>query len=307
MFRLYSAEILVSFYSLQIYQVCFIIRVQRCHRNGGQQGKTNERGYAPAVPFLLNVQGGTLMNDLQIFKNEQFGTVRTVEIDGEPWFVGKDVAECLDYSNSRKALTDHVDNEDKGVTKCDTLGGKQNLTIINESGLYSLILGSKLPTAKQFKRWITAEVIPSIRKTGSYSVKQERTNPRKDREAEAKLNNSRARLSSLWLKIADHIRVPEYKGICASYASAALAGHEVLPLPDCTEHLYTAAEGGGFLGGISGNQVGRIANQNHMKTNEYGKSVWDKSPYSNKQIETFRYNDAAVERFRGLLNKQQSA
>ena len=93
------------------------------------------------------------MNDLQIFKNEQFGTVRTVEIDGEPWFVGKDVAECLDYSNSRKALTDHVDNEDKGVTKCDTLGGKQNLTIINESGLYSLILGSKLPTAKQFKRW----------------------------------------------------------------------------------------------------------------------------------------------------------
>ena len=111
------------------------------------------------------------MNDLTVFKNKQFGEVRTVEISGEPWFVGKDVATCLAYSNSRKALTDHVDNEDKGVTKCDTLGGKQNLTIINESGLYSLILGSKLPTAKQFKRWITAEVIPSIRKTGSYNMK----------------------------------------------------------------------------------------------------------------------------------------
>jgi len=102
------------------------------------------------------------VNDLTVFKNKQFGEVRTVEISGEPWFVGKDVATCLAYSNSRKALTDHVDSEDKGVTKCDTLGGKQELTVINESGLYSLILGSKLPTAKQFKRWITAEVIPSI-------------------------------------------------------------------------------------------------------------------------------------------------
>ena len=247
------------------------------------------------------------MNDLQIFKNEQFGTVRTVTVNNEPWFVGKDVADDLGYQNGSRDINRHVDEDDrKKIMLSDGTQDKETI-VINESGLYSLIFGSKLPTAKQFKRWITAEVIPSIRKTGSYSVKQERTNPRKDREAEAKLNNSRARLSSLWLKIADHIRVPEYKGICASYASAALAGHEVLPLPDCTEHLYTAAEVGGFLGGISGNQVGRIANQNHMKTNEYGKSVWDKSPYSNKQIETFRYNDAAVERFRGLLNKQQSA
>lgn len=247
------------------------------------------------------------MNDLQIFKNEQFGTVRTIEVGGEPWFVGKDVADCLAYSNSRKALADHVDSEDKGVTKRDTLGGKQEMTIINESGLYSLILGSHLPAAKQFKHWITADVIPSIRKTGSYMAKQERADPRKDREAEAKLNNSRARLSSLWLKIADHVQVPEYKGICASYASAALVGHEVLPLPDCMEHLYTAAEVGELLGGISGNQVGRIANQNHLKTSEYGKSVWDKSPYSNKQVESFRYNAAAVERFREIFSKQQSA
>ncbi len=108
-----------------------------------------------------------MMNELQIFKYQN-SEVRTVSIDGEPWFVGKDVAEVLGYSNTRKAIQDHVDNEDKGVTICDTLGGKQELTIINESGLYSLIMSSKLPSAKEFKRWVTSEVLPSIRKHGAY-------------------------------------------------------------------------------------------------------------------------------------------
>lgn len=110
------------------------------------------------------------MNELQIFKNEEFGEVRSLNIGGEPWFVGKDVADILRYTNSRKAINDHVDDEDKGVTKCDTLGGKQDLIIINESGLYSLILSSKLPTAKKFKRWVTSEVLPAIRKTGNYQI-----------------------------------------------------------------------------------------------------------------------------------------
>ena len=95
------------------------------------------------------------MNDLQIF-NYEGNVVRTMEIHGEPWFVGKDVAEVLGYSNSRKAIADHVDDEDKGVTKRDTLGGMQELVVINESGLYSLILSSHLPGAKQFKRWVTS-------------------------------------------------------------------------------------------------------------------------------------------------------
>ncbi len=110
------------------------------------------------------------MNALQVFENPEFGSIRTVEIDGEPWLVGKDVAVALGYSNPRKALADHVDKEDKGVTKCDTPSGPQQMTIINESGLYSLILSSKLPGAKKFKRWVTSEVLPSIRKTGGYSV-----------------------------------------------------------------------------------------------------------------------------------------
>mgnify|MGYP002522780496 CR=1 FL=1 len=110
------------------------------------------------------------MNDLQIFSNSEFGNIRTVTIDGEPWFVGKDIAEALGYSNSRDALAKRVDAEDKGVANCDTPSGIQNMTVINESGLYSLILSSKLPNAKKFKRWVTSEVLPAIRKTGHYEA-----------------------------------------------------------------------------------------------------------------------------------------
>lgn len=108
------------------------------------------------------------MTDLQIFNGPEFGAIRTIEKDGEPWFVGKDVATALGYNNPRDAFKKHIDEEDKGVAKCDTLGGTQETTIINESGLYSLVLSSKLPTAKKFKRWVTNEVIPSIRKHGAY-------------------------------------------------------------------------------------------------------------------------------------------
>lgn len=110
------------------------------------------------------------MSELQIFNSEEFGDIRTVTIDNEPWFVGKDVAEALGYANTRDALNKHVAEEDKGVAKCDTLGGKQDLTIINESGLYALIFGSKLESAKRFKKWVTSEVLPAIRKHGIYAT-----------------------------------------------------------------------------------------------------------------------------------------
>lgn len=109
------------------------------------------------------------MNELQNFTFDG-STVRTIMINSEPYFVGKDVAEILGYSNPRDAIKKHIDDEDKGVAKCDTLGGSQNQTVINESGLYSLIIGSKLPTAKRFKRWVTSEVLPAIRKHGAYAV-----------------------------------------------------------------------------------------------------------------------------------------
>lgn len=110
-------------------------------------------------------------NNIEIFKNSEFGEVRTMLIDGEPWFVGKDVAEALRYQNASKAISDHVDDEDKLNNESLSSLGQRGGWLINESGLYSLILSSKLPSAKRFKHWVTAEVLPSIRKTGSYSLK----------------------------------------------------------------------------------------------------------------------------------------
>ena len=107
------------------------------------------------------------MNELKVFKHSEFGTLRGVEIDGESWLVGKDVAERLGYSNPQKAIRDHVDDEDKTVNESFTVNGTMGV-LINESGLYSLVLGSKLPNAKKFKRWVTSEVIPAIRKHGGY-------------------------------------------------------------------------------------------------------------------------------------------
>lgn len=116
------------------------------------------------------------MNELQVFKNQEFGSVRTLVINSEPWFVGKDVAEALGYKNTKDALAKHVDSEDKEILKSQnaTLENIPNrgVTVVNESGLYSLVLSSKLPSAKKFKRWVTSEVLPTLRKTGQYQVKE---------------------------------------------------------------------------------------------------------------------------------------
>lgn len=116
------------------------------------------------------------MNELQVFKNQEFGSVRTLVVNDEPWFVGKDVAEALGYKNTKDALAKHVDSEDKEILKSQnaTLENIPNrgVTVVNESGLYSLVLSSKLPSAKKFKRWVTSEVLPALRKTGQYQVKE---------------------------------------------------------------------------------------------------------------------------------------
>lgn len=147
------------------------------------------------------------MNELKVFNNPEFGTIRTIEQNGEPWFVGKDVAEVLGYSDTAQAIRKHVEEEDKGVVEMTTPGGKQPLTVINESGLYSLVLSSKLPTAKKFKRWVTAEVLPAIRKNGGYVAGQEHMS---DEELMAKallmaqktIADRDARISALQVEVA---------------------------------------------------------------------------------------------------------
>lgn len=111
------------------------------------------------------------MNELQIFNSEEFGDIRTVTIENEPWFVGKDVADILGYQNGSRDINRHVHEEDRQNYQNGTFDSPRGMTVINESGLYTLIFGSKLESAKRFKRWVTSEVLPSIRKTGSYQMK----------------------------------------------------------------------------------------------------------------------------------------
>jgi prophage antirepressor-like protein len=120
---------------------------------------------------MTSLQMTIMENVIQIFRNELFGEIRTMTNEkGETFFVGKDVAEALGYNNPQKAIRDHVDDEDKGLNESFTPGGNQKMILINESGLYSLILSSKLEQAKAFKRWVTSEVLPAIRKTGHYEM-----------------------------------------------------------------------------------------------------------------------------------------
>lgn len=141
------------------------------------------------------------MNELKTFTNAEFGSVRTIEIDNEPYFVGKDVAEILGYSEPRSAVSKKVDSEDRGVAKMETPSGVQEMTIINESGLYSLIFGSKLPKAKEFKHWVTSEVLPSIRKHGMYATNELLNDPDFAIQAFTALKEERERRKQLESKV----------------------------------------------------------------------------------------------------------
>ena len=141
------------------------------------------------------------MNNLQIFNNPEFGKIRTVEENGEAWFVGKDVAEILGYTNPSKALTDHVDEEDKLNNESLSSLGQRGGWLINESGLYSLVLSSKLPTAKKFKRWVTSDVLPSLHKHGLYAADELLNNPDLMIRAMEALKEERAKNKALNEKV----------------------------------------------------------------------------------------------------------
>ena len=236
-------------------------------------------------------------NELQIFNNSDFGNIRVVENSGEPWFVGKDIATILGYAKPENAIANHVDGEDKTSTLIQGSGSnyKSKAILINESGLYSLIMSSKLPQAKAFKRWVTSEVLPTIRKTGSYKTPKHSS----DRD-KAMLKNAQARSAKLWLEIAKNTGIQTYKDVCNAYAAKELAGEDVLPLPKVQEKSYSATDIGKMLG-VSKAKIGALANKNNMKCDEYGSWFHDKSPYSGKEVETFRYNSKAIEKFRSLL------
>lgn len=232
------------------------------------------------------------MNELMIFKNERFGSIRTTEINGEVWFVGKDIAEALGYTNPSKAISDHVNEDDKLNNDSLLSLGQRGGWLINESGVYSLIFGSKLESAKDFKHWVTKEVLPSLRKTGSYTLTMPQVS--KD-ELSVMAEQSKVAKANIYLELSKKYGGnKEYAQILDAYATKSLEGKFILPLPKLEEKNYSATEVGEKLG-ISSKMVGKIANRLGIKVDgKYGKWYIDKSPYSNKEVNTFRYTDEAV-------------
>ena len=246
-----------------------------------------------------------MANEVQIFENAEFGKVRTILKEGEPYFIGKDVAEILGYSNTRDALAKHVDDEDKNTVAIrDGIQGNPNLTIINESGVYALIFGSKLPAAKKFKRWVTSEVLPSIRKTGSYSTIPKERSEFKEQELKARMLNARVRESNQYLKIAAQIDIPEYRYILQAKSAEALnGGVPVLPLQEVERKTYSATEIGAMFG-VSANKIGKLANKHNLKVPEYAKLFYSKSEHSVKEVETWRYYDSVIPVFEKIFGRE---
>lgn len=269
---------------------------------------------------------------LRIFENSEFGKVRAALINGEPWFVGKDVAIALGYKYPANAIQDHVDEDDKkliqlsdiqDVDKSSTLnhikGSK--IMIINESGLYSLIISSKIESAKKFKRWITSEVLPSIRKTGSYSINDEEKEQKpiliskeeyelRMTEANAKIAEAKGKEADLQIakinalvNLRERVPIEEYKQVVDYYLMEKVTGVAALPLPEVKENLYTATEIGEMFG-ITSNMVGRITNALNLKSELYSKKFFDKSKYSTKEVISYRYNSRAVDLIREYLDSR---
>ena len=240
------------------------------------------------------------MNDLQVFTNARLGKVRVKQINGQPYFVGKDIAEALGYSNASKAIMAHVHNDDKVYKMIDIADshngnvpkGKTKTALINESGMYALIFGSKLEQAKEFKHWVTSEVLPSIRKTGGYNA--EISDEYKSKRLEIMMINAKARLMKEQNKrIELLIKNPEYT------TDEFTTDLTVIP------KVYTAAEVSTMLG-ISANKIGRIANANGLKTEEYGEWFKDKAKFADKEVPSFRYNQKGIDKLKELIETERA-
>lgn len=237
-------------------------------------------------------------NQLQVFNNAEFGQVRTI-VDGDKiLFCASDVAKALGYSNYNEAVNKHC----RAIVKCDTpISGKiQAINFIPEGDIYRLVVRSKLPTAEKFESWVFDEVLPSIRKTGSYSTKQQPVDDTKKLRSEAMLLNARTRQAKMWKELSQMTTIKEYKEIAFAKAGNVLAGKDLFNLPEATQKTYSADEIGAILG-VSANKIGRLANTYNLKTPQFGKWFYDKAQYSNKEVETFRYYENAISKFRTLL------
>lgn len=244
-------------------------------------------------------------NNLQVFNNAEFGQVRTIVDEDKILFCASDVAKALGYRNYNDAVNKHC----RAIVKCDTpISGKiQAINFIPEGDIYRLIIRSKLPTAEKFESWVFDEVLPSIRKTGSYAIENNNNEDLKLRRLNIMEENARARRlkaendrAKLWLELSEKTNRERVKQISEAYTANTLAGQRVLELPKVEKMTYSAEDIGKIFG-VSASKIGRIANKHHLKTKEYGDYFMDKARYANKEVQTFRYYENAIEVFRSLL------
>lgn len=244
------------------------------------------------------------MQEIYNFKGQD---VRTVTIDSEPYFVGNDVANILGYKRPGDAIKQHIDEEDRKTLTYKAFGDLEpnlwqgsdfsNKTFITESGVYALIFGSELPQAKQFKRWVTSEVLPAIRKHGGYVSDESLA---KRLRAEAMDRNSRTRQAQLISKFADKVS-PVAHDLLLVHATELMLQKQIEYKPEIRP-TYSATEIGKKLD-ISANKVGKLANANNLKNDRFGLTVLSKSKYSAKQVSTFVYYEEVVPVLRKILEE----
>lgn len=240
-----------------------------------------------------------MKNELAVFNYED-KKVRSIVIKSEPWFVLSDLCKVLELSNptmvAKKLDIDERAKSDLGLKE-------RNVTLVNESGMYSVILRSDKPQAKPFRKWVTAEVLPAIRKTGSYTAKP--ADELREKNTQIREQNAKIRTAQLLWKVSEKTDT-EYKQVLHARITHLLTGEYLLPLPEVNERTYSAGEIGERLC-VSANKIGRLANLHGLKTEKYGKYFYDKAKTAEKQVETFRYYECAIEVFRALLDAEVAA
>ena len=239
-----------------------------------------------------------MQKNLKIFSSDVFGNLRTWDNNGKIMFVASDVAKMLGYSKPANAIATHCRYALKQGIPHPQGKGTLEVNIIPEGDVYRLITHSKLPAAEKFESWVFDEVLPSIRKTGSYTAKP--LDESKTKRLAIMERNAKVREAALWAKLAEGSS-GTYQQVCKAYAANTLAEKDVVSLPKAEEKTYTATEIGNMLN-VSAHKIGRLANTHKLKTAEYGSWYHDKAKHSGKEVETFRYNAKAIDRFRQILH-----